>query len=127
MLVSNAHIQHVDPLHCVSIVAQGIHTRKHDPKLSSTHPKTCFDKKYIKIDTHAYHTEYYLSMNHIKFTYNIHNCSIDMFKHLYPATISFTSENVKKNEASTFESPNLLPSHFNSTGVSYMKYRLLIS
>ena len=39
-----------------------------------------------------------------------------MFKHFSPDIISFTSEYVKKKEASTFRISNLVPSHNNSTG-----------
>jgi len=58
MFVCNVHIQHVDPLHGVSTEAQGIHTPKHDPNLSSTPPQTYFDNKYMKIDSDAYDYEY---------------------------------------------------------------------
>ena len=70
----------------------------------------------MKIANDVYHKEYSLLLNDMKFTYIIHNCSIAMFKHLSPDIISFTSEYVKKNDASTFGIPNLVPSHNNSTG-----------
>ena len=55
----------------------------------------------------------------VEFTYIIHNYNIDMFKHLSHDIISFTSEYVKKKDASTFGIPSLVPSHKNSSSGKY--------
>ena len=47
----------------------------------------------------------------IEFTYIIHNCNIDIFKHLLPDIISFTLEYVMKKDVFTFGILNLVPSH----------------